>query len=311
MAVDQDGGVDDAFALALLAADPRAALVAVGSVHGNVEAERAARSAARVLDLAGEHSTPVACGAARPLVQPLRLAHPRDPLGALIGSSSARVPADVDAVGQLLAAARTHSGRLSVLTLGPLTNLAMALQRAPRLPHLVHRVVVMGGAHRISGNATATAESNIWHDPDAAEIVLGAGFANLTLVPLDLTREGTAVRLGLHHLAASGGLRGRVGRSLLAHRSRLPAFAIHDALAAAILLDPHLATYEHRGLRVLLEGEHRGRIVPADPVSRLPVAIARDADLSGLGIRLCRALRGPVAARWRERGSGAAGKSVR
>ncbi|WP_158559854.1 nucleoside hydrolase [Prauserella sp. PE36] len=298
--VDQDGGVDDALALALLAHDPNVTIVGVGSVHGNVDADTAARNAVRVLELAGMETTPVASGASRPLQQALHLAHPADLLGKLAGAPRGH-PAKASAVEQLLAAARMHAGRLSVLTLGPLTNLAKAVHADPQLPHLVRRVVMMGGAYRVGGNASATAESNIWHDPEAADIVLGAGFGDLTLVPLDITRDVTVTRLWLHHLAHRGGPGRRVAQRLLACGHRLPSFAMHDALAAAILLDPQIATYERQCLRVELNGDQRGRIVPFESGTRQPVAIAHTADRRSLFTQLHGALRGPVAARWRER----------
>lgn len=192
--VDQDGGLDDALALILLARAPGIEIVGIGSVHGNVTAEAAASNGLRALELGGNRTTPVAVGAAEPLAQPLHLAHPEDLLGKLAGAPK-RAPAPAEtAAEQLVRLAHEHAGEIDLLTLGPLTNIALALRAEPELPRLLRRVVSMAGALTVKGNISEHAESNVWHDPEAAAEVMTAGF-DLTLVPLDVTRKATVTRL--------------------------------------------------------------------------------------------------------------------
>lgn len=287
--VDTDAGLDDALALTYLARHPGAALVAVGSVHGNVPALAAANNALRVLELAGDTTTPVAVGAEHPLNQPVHLGHPDDPVGTLAGPP-ARRPSREPAADQLARLARQQPGALTVLALGPLTNLALALRAEPALPRLLHHVVIMGGALSVSGNTTPQAESNIWHDPEAADAVLAAGFA-CTLVPLDVTRRATATRDWLTTLAAGRShLWGQAAAALLHHHredSTLPSLPLHDPLAAAITLDPNLAEYDHHPLRVELQDASRGKTTLDIPDGqRRSVAIATDVDVNTFRTRL-------------------------
>ncbi|WP_336159346.1 nucleoside hydrolase [Amycolatopsis sp. VC5-11] len=277
--VDQDSGVDDALALVLLARAPGVEIVGVGSVHGNVSAAAAADNGLRALELAGDHSTPVAVGASDPLARPLHLAHPEDLLGKAAGSPKRTPVREETAAEQLVRLARESPGRVDLLTLGPLTNVALALRAEPELPRLVRRVVSMAGAFEVKGNISDCAESNVWHDPEAAAQVVAAGF-DLTLVPLDVTRKATVTRLWLERLAADQDrLWGRMAAMLLAMPGKVPAFPLHDPLAAAILLDPSIARFRHASVTVDV-GERRGqtRIGEATPGVNTAVVVAADAS---------------------------------
>lgn len=281
--VDQDGGIDDVLALLLLARAPGIEIAGVGSVHGNVTAKAAADNGLRALELAGDHTAPVAVGASEPLARPLHLAHPVDLFGKAAGAPKRRpVPAET-AAEQMVRLAHEHRGEIELLTLGPLTNVALALAMEPDLPQLVRRVVSMAGALTVRGNTSAHAEGNVWHDPEAASRVLAAGFA-LTLVPLDLTRKATVTRLGLERLAVDQDrLWGRPAAMLLAMPGKLPAFPLHDPLAAAILLDPAFATYRRTPVRVDLGDDRRGQTRDAGQTPAVAVAVeARTSTLLGL-----------------------------
>jgi len=266
--VDTDGGVDDALALVHLARSSTTDLVAVGSVHGNVTAHAAARNSLRILELAGDTTTPVAEGAAQPLARPLHLRHPDDPVGGLTGATD-RQTTDETAADQLVRLARDRPGELSLLAIGPLTNLALALATEPQLPHLLDRVIAMAGAFTVPGNITAFAESNVWHDPDAAAAVVTAGF-QLTLVGLDVTRATTATREWLESVATDPTqLWGQYAAALLGNDgAALPSLPLHDPLAAALLADPELGTYQQQRVAVdLSESELRGQ-TRSTPVTR-------------------------------------------
>jgi purine nucleosidase len=269
--LDTDPGVDDALAIMYLAAQEDAEIVAVGSVHGNVPAPLAAQNALRVLELVNI-SAPVAIGAARPLAQPLQTAefvHGADGLGGRAGAPPRGTPVAESAAEQLVRMARAEPGELTLLALGPLTNIALAVLLEPDLPKLLRSVVVMGGAVNVPGNITPYADANFYHDPEAADLVLAAGFADLTLVGLDVTEQ---TRAGEEWLTAIGALRGpraEFANGLLEHYAGFysqmfgtRACTLHDPLAAAIMLDAKLATYRDIPLSVELTGTHtRGQVV--------------------------------------------------
>ncbi len=287
--VDQDGGVDDALALVLLARAPGVKIAGVGSVHGNVSAAAAADNGLRALELAGDHSTPVAVGASEPLARPLHLAHPEDLLGKAAGSPKRTPVREETAAEQLVRLAREGPGRVDLLTLGPLTNVALALQAEPELPRLVRRVVSMAGAFEVMGNISDCAESNVWHDPEAAAQVVAAGF-DLTLVPLDVTRKAAVTRLWLERLAADQDrLWGRMVAMLLAMPGKVPDFPLHDPLAAAILLDPSIARFRQTSVTVDV-GERRGQTRAGEATPGANTAVVVAADASALLAQLARAL---------------------
>lgn len=306
--LDCDTGVDDALALLYLAPLVRSGeieLVAAGTVHGNVAPETGALNTLRVLERAGVPGVPVAVGAARPMAQPLHLAadvHGTDGLGGLDLADPEGRPVETSAAEQLVALARAHPGELTLLAIGPLTNVGVALLLEPSLPQLIRQVVVMGGAFDHQGNITSHAEANIWHDPEAAELVLSAGWP-LTLVPLDVT-HATALDAGwLDRLSGAEGEIARFATRLLEsyveyYRSSLGkrGAVIHDALAAMLMLDPSLGEYAERPVRVELRGERtRGttlwdRRLYADEGDRPVVKVAVRADAGMFRERLLASL---------------------
>lgn len=288
--VDQDGGIDDALALVLLARTPGVEIAGVGSVHGNVSATAAADNGLRALEIAGEHSTPVAVGAAKPLTRPLHLAHPGDLLRKAAGSPKRKPVQNETAAEQLVRLARENPGRVDLLTLGPLTNVALALNAEPELPRLIRRMVSMAGAFEVKGNISDYAESNAWHDPEAAAQVVTAGF-DLTLVPLDLTRKATVTRLWLERLATDQDRRwGRMAAMLLVRPGKSPAFPLHDPLAAAILLDPTIASFQRAPVTVDLGERRRGQTRAVEATHAAKAAVAVAADTSALLGQLSHAL---------------------
>ena len=270
--LDTDPGVDDALAILYLTAQTDANIVAVGSVHGNVTADLAAHNALRVLELVGLDHVPVAVGAARPLAQPLHTAefvHGSDGLGGQAGPPPRGRPVGHSAAEQLVRLARESPGELTLLALGPLTNIAIALLLEPRLPDLLRSVVVMGGALTVPGNITPYADANFWHDPEAADLVFNGGFPDLTVVGLDVTEITYADAGWLDAVAALPNPRAKFAAALLDHYAGFYSTmfgrrgcTLHDPLAAAIALDPELATYRHIPLGVELHGTHtRGQII--------------------------------------------------
>ena len=306
--LDCDTGVDDAITLLYLAPLIKSGevdLVAVGTVHGNVAADVGALNTLRVLERAGVHDVPVAVGAGRPMAQPAEFAsewHGSDGLGETGLPEPEGRPEDVSAPDQIVRLARANPGELTLLAIGPLTNLGIALLLEPELPKLVREVVVMGGAFDHQGNITSHAEANVWHDPEAAELVLGAGWP-LTLVPLDVTHPTALDGEWLDRLAAGEGDVARFASRILefyveAYRRSLGVrgAVIHDALAAMLALDPSLAEYAERPVRVELRGDRtRGatlwdRRLYADEGDRPSVKVAVRADVAAFQERLLASL---------------------
>ena len=184
--LDVDTGIDDSLAILYACASPEIDLEAVTCVAGNVPGRQVADNTRALLELAGRGDVPVALGAERPLVKPLQTTEEtHGPRG--IGHARLPVPTRAleaeDAADLIVSAARRRPGTLHLVTLGPMTNLALALSREPRLPSLLARWTFMGGAFRVPGNTTPTAEWNLYVDPDAAKACLAAWAAALAEDP--------------------------------------------------------------------------------------------------------------------------------
>ena len=268
--LDCDTGVDDALAI-LYAVGEGARLRACTVTHGNVPVELGTRNTLTVLDLVGLVDVPVYAGASRPLAQPLEtseLVHGRDGLGDAGVVASTRSPAGDLAAVEIVRLARAAPGELTLVAVGPLTNIGLALLLEPRLPQLVRRIVVMGGAVGVPGNTSQLGEANIWHDPEAAQLVIDATW-DLVLVGLETTMRCPMPDEVLRRIEAGTDPRARFVRAIiqgylafyeasLGHRSCIP----HDAIAIALAIDPGLATY--RSVEAFVEtgqGRTRGAVV--------------------------------------------------
>jgi purine nucleosidase len=217
--LDVDTGIDDSLALLLACASPEIDLVAVTCVSGNVPARQVAENTRALLELAGHGNVPVALGRETPLRKPLATAEDtHGPLG--IGYAAlppaTRPLAPWHAADLIAEAARAKPGEITLVTLGPLTNLAVALEREPALPRLLRGWTLMAGAYRTGGNTTPTAEWNIHVDPDAAQLAFGAWAAAIAADPeiplplatgLDVTEQARFIPEHLRALAVRAGAR--------------------------------------------------------------------------------------------------------
>lgn len=175
--IDCDTGIDDSLALLYACASPEAEIAAVTCVSGNVEARQVAENTRAVLELAGREDVEVALGRETPLMRPLEITpetHGPRGLGYAVLPPPRRPLSDRHAADLLVAEARRRPGEVTLVTLGPLTNLALAVLREPELPRLLRRLVIMGGSYRSPGNTAPTTEWNIHCDPEAAKVVLAA-----------------------------------------------------------------------------------------------------------------------------------------
>ncbi len=195
--IDTDGGVDDAVALWWALTDPALDVVAITVVWGNVDAHIAAASVLRVLHAAGRDDIPVAIGVAGPFVpapelRPARFIHGDDGLGNAAGPEAPGSPIDEPALSLLPRLVRERPGELTIVTLGPLTNIGLVLRRHPEFARGVADLVVMGGSARRGGNALPDGEANIAHDPIAAQQTVMAPWVQPPLlVGLDVTLTAT------------------------------------------------------------------------------------------------------------------------
>lgn len=241
---DTDLGIDDALALGYLLAHPDAHLVGIGSVHGNLDAPQGARNTLDLLALAGVSGVPVAVGSNDPLVGTYAGGSPHvhgdNGIGGVVLERSSEEVTDEDAADLLIRLAHEYPGELRVIAIGPLTNLALALERDPAIAGLVAGVWVMGGAALVPGNITAAAEANIYHDPDAAQAVVEAPWP-VVLVPLDVTMQHRFAASDRDALLAAPGAATRAIGAMLGFYEAFytPIFgvaevALHDPLAAAL-----------------------------------------------------------------------------
>lgn len=240
---DCDTGVDDAVALAYLLSSPEVALAGIGTVSGNVSAAQAADNTLRLLALA-ERDLPVAVGEHHPIAGTFHggapHVHGANGLGGVDLPAAAAAPVAEDAADMLLRLSHEHDGALEILAVGPLTNLARALERDPALPGRIAKVTIMGGAALVPGNITPVAEANIGNDAEAARAVIAAEWP-IVLVPLDSTMDNVLEEADRVRLVEEGGLlASAVGRMLdhyfdfyVTEYGRRSS-ALHDPLAAAL-----------------------------------------------------------------------------
>jgi purine nucleosidase len=295
--LDVDTGIDDALALLYAAASPEAELVAVTCIGGNVDARQVADNTRAVLELAGRGDVEVALGREQPLVRPLETTpetHGPRGLGYAELPAAARPLSERHAVDLLIDEARRRPAELTLVTLGPLTNLAVAVLREPELPLLLRRYVLMGGSYRSPGNTAPTTEWNVNVDPDAAKVVFTAwarahaehGTPRPTALGLDVTERAKITPEHVVALARRAGSRPddtialahgedpmHATRSVASNpvvrfiadalrfymefHSRYDGFYgafIHDPFAVAAALDPSLVTTEALAVDVELGG---------------------------------------------------------
>ena len=188
---DTDPGIDDACAILLALASPEVTVEGLSVVHGNCSLDQGTTNALSVLELAHASHIPVAKGCELPLVQPSLLApetHGDSGLGYARLPAPRSQPIARHAVDFLIEKILASPGEITLVAIGPLTNVALAIRQEPRIVEVLKEIIVMGGALRYEGNTTALAEFNTYVDPHAAQIVYHAGIPT-TLVPLDVTYQ--------------------------------------------------------------------------------------------------------------------------
>lgn len=269
--IDTDTASDDAVALVMALQDPDIDVRAITVVAGNVPLDQAAQNALYTVALCGK-DTPIYRGCAKPMLRELETAqdvHGADGMGDIGLPLGGRAPAPGHAVDVLRQLIRENAGDISLVTLGPLTNVALALMREPELAEQVERCYIMGGIGAGHGNVTPTAEFNIWVDPEAAKIVFESGM-KMTMVGWDMSWQYATFDAGqAAEIRAIGTPLAEfvvdIQATLTAYAiesSHLAGFDLPDPITMAVAIDPGIGRYRDYRVDVTTgEGLQRGMTV--------------------------------------------------
>ena len=272
--IDTDPGIDDAMAIFFALQSPELDVIGLTTVFGNVTTDLATTNALRLLDIAGRSDIPVARGATDPLCfkfgGSVDHIHGSNGQGDVRLSPSPRTPAGESAAQFIVDRIMSAPGEITLVPIGPLTNVALALRLEPRIADAVQEVVLMGGNALGPGNATPSAEANIHNDPEAGDVVFSASW-NVTMVGLDATQQ---VFMSGEHLKLYGRIDTDMARHVAAivpyyqafyrEREGLDGIYVHDSSAIAYLLAPELFTIKRWPICVDTSGSiGRGKTWPA------------------------------------------------
>ncbi len=261
--IDTDPGIDDSLAILLALASPELQLEGVSVVHGNCSVDNALANALGVLQLGGAPEIPVSRGFSLPLVQPSLLA-PETHGNAGIGYAKLppidSQPVPDHSVDFLIDGILSAPGEITLVCIGPLTNVAVAMRKEPRLIQAVKDVIIMGGAIRHHGNTTPLAEFNVYVDPHAAHMVYHSGMP-ITLVPLDVTYQCALTHADVERLQkVPSPITTFIADStrfyMEYHDSyqKIEGCIINDPLALALAFAPELCDYEEHYVDVDISG---------------------------------------------------------
>ncbi len=270
--IDTDPGIDDAVAIFMALASPDLDVVGLTTVYGNAEIDVTTRNALALLEIADRSDIPVAKGAAKPIdsdyLGPAAFVHGEHGLGQTRVDEPPTSAIQADAAEFIYTSALANPGKLTLIPIGPLTNLATALQRHPDLPGLIDEVVIMGGNALVPGNATPTAEANINNDPEAADMVFGASWS-VTMVGLDVTHDIIMDHACMGRVTSTGSAQAQLldgalsfYRQFVEQVAGIEGIFMHDPATIAYVLKPELFTTVSSPLRVETESFSRGKTWP-------------------------------------------------
>jgi inosine-uridine nucleoside N-ribohydrolase len=276
--IDTDPGIDDAMAIFYALAAPELEVVALTTIFGNVTTDLATANALALLEIAGRTDIPVARGADRPLAMdfrgPVPYVHGDNGQGNAQIPPPTRSPDARSATQLIIDTVMARPGEVTLVPIGPLTNIALALQAEPRLAANVREIVLMGGAAFVGGNASPAAEANVINDPEAADIVFGAD-CPITMAGLDVTEQTLMTNADLARIGAIDNPRAAHLAAIVpfysafyAGRLGLDGIHVHDSTCISYLLAPELYQWRAHPIRVDC-GNHvcRGTTLPALRVS--------------------------------------------
>jgi inosine-uridine nucleoside N-ribohydrolase len=280
--LDTDPGVDDAMAIFLALRSPELKIEAITPVCGNVPLSLTLPNALRLLEIAGRTDIPVAGGASTPLVRRLitaKYVHGNNGLGGVEFPEPKIHPVAAPAVELIRSIVRKNPGEITIVAVGPLTNIATVLKTDPSIATLIKEIVVMGGSLS-GGNITPSAEFNFYVDPEAARIVFDAGVP-ITMVGLNVTEKVLLREAEVRALEAAQNqvsqAAGKIMRATLERMRKgrdITVVAMHDPLTVAHLIDPTILTLKDYYVQIETTGElTAGESVAysgASPVRRSP-----------------------------------------
>ena len=265
-----DPGIDDFIALSMVLSRPEFDVLGMVALSGNVGLDVTVNNALLACEYNARADIPVLAGSAKPLVRPARSAsniHGKSGLGASLELYAKGTPSDKNGADFIIEIARKYTGKLEILSLGPLTDVALALEKSPEIASAIACVTVMGGGIH-AGNATKYAEFNIVADPEAAQVVFSSGVKTV-MIGLDATNCCLQPRADIELLRADTAL-GQLVPAMLTDYSdvykqvhNLDGMIIHDAISAVYLWKPELFSCLPCRIEVcLIDGEHLGQTVP-------------------------------------------------
>jgi inosine-uridine nucleoside N-ribohydrolase len=287
--IDTDPGTDDALALIMAMNSPDLEILGLTTVGGNATLADTTRNALRLLEHLGRVDIPVYRGAARPIRGKFHYGyyyHGSAALGVRLPSPKGR-PRTQRAADYIVERARAHRGDLTVLALGPLTNIAAAIAKEPRMAEWVGEIVIMGGAVSGPGNVTPYAEFNTYNDPEAARIVLSSG-VRATLVGLDVCDQVYVQGddRWIQGQSESEKLARRILANWFASRSNAEPYSLCDPLAVVAALRPELFSLRQADVTVeVSDAEHMGQTSAAYGAGNVGVATAVRVDEAKDAIR--------------------------
>jgi purine nucleosidase len=260
--IDTDPGQDDAVAILLALASPdEIEILGIVAVAGNVSLAQNERNARKVIELGGRPDIPVYAGCERPIKRRLVTAEhvhgetgldgPNLPLPKIELQTQHGVDYIIDTL------LREEAGTITIATLGPLTNIAMAMVKAPAIIPRIQKIVMMGGGYFEGGNITPVAEFNIYVDPEAADVVMRSG-VDIVMVPLDVTHQALATKERIAAIKANGNASSLAVTQMLEFSERFdlgkygwPGAPVHDPCVIAYILQPEL--FQGRHINVSIE----------------------------------------------------------
>ncbi len=271
--IDTDPGVDDAMAIFFALCSPELDLIGLTTIFGNVHTELATKNALRLLEIAARGDIPVAHGADAPLTGPFEgpvpFVHGSDGQGDTFLPDPSGQPVGISAAQFIVEQLRAKPGEITLVPVGPLTNIALALRLEPRIVEWVDEVVLMGGNALAPGNASPAGEANIRNDPEAADLVFGADW-KVTMVGLDVTHKVRMTPDDIAEYATHGNpMSDHISRILPHYRNYFEAnypakgIFVHDSSAIAYMLDSSLFETKRWAIRVGTQGLGRGKTWPA------------------------------------------------
>lgn len=284
MILDLDTGIDDALAIAYALSTPKSDLIGIVGSYGNVLMEDGVQNSLNLLELLGHPEVPVFHGLSHSsttddfAVLPISAQiHGQNGIGEVIVPKAQRQPEEMNGVDFIIEAAHKYGQDLIIVPTGPLTNLAAAIKKDPTIVELIGQVTLMGGALTVPGNVTPVAEANISQDPEAADEVFRSNL-NLTMIGLDVTTRTLLTNKETQQWRDLNTVSGKAFADITdyyidAYKVTSPYLggcALHDPLAVAVAVEPHLVETIELNMKVDTEGAYRARTIGDESRVNIP-----------------------------------------